>query len=313
MVNMYTLDLYDTISKNNTYVLSSDEIDKLNTLHKHMGVHNLPVKPTSIDNIGRRSKTDSVNNWKKREDFKVTVIAKKEGCESLLGELKKYLNKLTILNYDTQFILINDIMEQIHQFQLDIGDTDNDKSNAGLSQAIDLILHVACTNKYYSMLYANLYSHLVTVYSYFLNEKTTIYNKLLSSLDDIESVDPNEDYDKFCVVTKQNDERRAHMLFVINLFKNGNFTMDELRDLIKTVNNMISLQLMDSARVEYTNELTEIMNVFVSNMVPEMKKTDDWKFIQTHIIEYSKYKNKDYPGLSSRTIFKYMGMVDLFK
>lgn len=306
---MYTLDFYDTISKNNTYILSSTILDNINELHKHMGIHNLPVKSASTDNHNRRSKNDSTNNWKKKEEFKATVITKKEGCEGLLGELKKYLNKLTTVNYSTQIVLITEIVEKISQLH----ENDSNNSTTGFSQAVDLILHVASTNKYYSSLYANLYSHLVTVYSYFLNEKTMIYNKLVSSLDDIEIVDPNKDYDKYCIITKKNDERRAHMLFVINLFKNGNFTMDEMSFVVKTINDMISLQIKDSARIEYINELTEIMNVFVSNLVPEIKKTDDWKFIKNHIIEYSKYKNKDYPGLSNRTIFKYMDMVDLFK
>jgi len=71
-----------------------------------MGVHNIPPKTKPIDNPLRRQKQENMENWKKREEFKATVIAKKEGYENLLGELKKFLNKLTTANYDTQSIIL---------------------------------------------------------------------------------------------------------------------------------------------------------------------------------------------------------------
>jgi hypothetical protein len=277
-----------------------------------MGVHNLPVKSMQGDN--RRLKTDSANNWKKREEFKATIMVKKEGCETLIGELKKQLNKMTSTNYDTQLSVIMENMDLIFHFYDNEEEEDGeDKSTNGLIKAMDVILHVACNNKYHSSLYAKLYSHLETIYPYFLDENMKIYDKLLSSFDDIEIGDPNEDYDKFCSINKKNDCRRAHMVFVVNLFKNGTYTIDQLKVIINKVIDMISLQVNESSRADYINELTEIFNVLVSNMISEIKTNTELRFVHEKIIEYSKYKTKDYPGLSSRTIFKYMDMVDMFK
>jgi len=307
---MYTIETYTTISESSDYTLPQKYLDNVSILHKCLGVHNLPVKSMHVDN--RRLKNDSANNWKKKEDFKATVMVKKEGCETLIGELKKQLNKMTTANYDTQLGLILENMDLIRHFY--DGDEDGeDKSMDGLSQAMVVMLHVACNNKYHSGLYAKLFSHLSTIYPYFLDKKVDIYEKLLSSFDDIEIVDPNEDYDNFCIMNKKNDARRAHMLFVINLFKCEIFTIDQLTVTITKLIDMISQQVNDSNRAEYTNELTEIINVFVTNMISEIKTNNELRFVNEKIIEYSKYKTKDYPGLSSRTIFKYMDMVDMFK
>lgn len=306
---MYTLAFYETMCvQPRTYTLPQMNIDNINALHTHMGVHNLPVKAKPIDNPLRRQKQETMETWKKREEFKATVIAKKEGYENLLGELKKFLNKLTTSNYDTQVESVIETVKSIIAL-----DDDDDKIRMGLMQTAEVIMQVACSNKYYSAMYAKLYMRLVDIHEQFLEEKGRICDKFLNALQEIEIVDPNVDYDRFCIVNKKNDERRSMMLFIINLYKTGGCSFDELMSIIIKIDEMIHTHVSASSFIEYTNELTEIMNIFVTNMVIEIKTNKEWVFVKDRIVDYSKYKTKDYPGMSSRTIFKYMDMVDLFK
>jgi len=306
---MYTLAFYETMClQPSIYTLPQINLDNINALHQHMGVHNIPAKSKSVDNPLRRQKQENMENWKKREEFKATVIAKKEGYESLLGELKKFLNKLTTANYDTQ---VESVIETVKSI-IALGD-DDDKVNLALMQTTEIIMQVACSNKYYSGLYAKLFMRLVDIHAQFLEEKSRICDKFLTALHEIEIVDPNVDYDRFCAVNKKNDERRSMMLFIINLYKTGGCSIDVLSSVIIKIDEMIHTHVTASSFIEYTNELTEIMNIFVTNMVTEIKTNNEWVFIKDRIIDYSKYKTKDYPGMSSRTIFKYMDMVDLFK
>lgn len=306
---MYTLAFYETMClQPSIYTLPQINLDNINALHQHMGVHNIPAKSKSVDNPLRRQKQENMENWKKREEFKATVIAKKEGYESLLGELKKFLNKLTTANYDTQ---VESVIETVKSI-IALGD-DDDKVNLALMQTTEIIMQVACSNKYYSGLYAKLFMRLVDIHAQFLEEKSRICDKFLTALHEIEIVDPNVDYDRFCAVNKKNDERRSMMLFIINLYKTGGCSIDGLSSVIIKIDEMIHSHVTASSFIEYTNELTEIMNIFVTNMVTEIKTNNEWVFIKDRIIDYSKYKTKDYPGMSSRTIFKYMDMVDLFK
>jgi len=307
---MYTLAFYETMCvQPSTYTLPQLNLDNINALHLHMGVHNIPPKAKPVDNPLRRQKQENMENWKKREEFKATVIAKKEGYENLLGELKKFLNKLTTANYDTQAESVIETVKSI----IALGDDDADKIKLVLTQTAEVIMQVACSNKYYSALYAKLFMRLVDIHEQFLEEKSRICNKFLTALQEIEIVDPNVDYDRFCIVNKKNDERRSMMLFIINLYKTGGCSFDELMSIVIKIDEMIHMHVSASSFIEYTNELTEIMNIFVTNMVTEIKSNKEWVFVKNRIVDYSKYKTKDYPGMSSRTIFKYMDMVDLFK
>jgi len=306
---MYTLAFYETMCvQPSTYTLPQLNLDNINALHLHMGVHNIPAKPKPVDNPLRRQKQENMENWKKREEFKATVIAKKEGYENLLGELKKFLNKLTTANYDTQVESVIETVKSIIAL-----DDDDEKIQAALTQTTEVILQVACSNKYYSALYAKLYMRLVDIHEQFLEEKGRVCDKFLNALQEIEIVDPNVDYDRFCAVNKKNDERRAMMLYIINLYKTSGCSIVELSSVVIKIDEMIHNHVSESSFIEYTNELTEIMNIFVTNMVTEIKSNKEWVFVKDRIVDYSKYKTKDYPGMSSRTIFKYMDMVDLFK
>lgn len=306
---MYTLAFYEDMNlQSELFALPDVTMNDINVLHLHMGVQNLPVKNKTVDNPSKRNRPDSGELWKKKEEFTATVIIKKEGYESCIGDLKKYLNKLTSANYDAQ---IESIIETMNSVMLI--DADETKTQECMTRMIDVLVQVACNNKYYSMLYAQVYERLAGLYSHILDEKVRIYDNFLSSLQGIEVGDPNVDYDKFCEITKKNDERRALMLFIINLYKLGGYNMQQLSHIVTVIDEMIHSHIHDSKFIEYTNELTEVMNMFVTNMVTDIKDCNEWAFVKDRIMDYSKYKTKNYPGMSSRTIFKYMDMIDLFK
>lgn len=305
---MYTLSFYENMILQPTcFTLPSTILNNINALHAHMGVQHIPAKSKTTENSSRRHKQESNETWKKKEEFKATVMIKKEGYESYIGELKKLLNKLTTTNYDTQNRLIVETMNSIITM-----DVDESKTNEYILGMIDVLVQVACNNKYYSMLYAKLYEQTCRLHSPVLHDKLRVYDNFIKSLYNIEIGDAS-DYDKFCDINKKNDERRAFMLFIINVYKIGGYDMLQIKHIVNTLCDMIHSIIHDVIGVEHINELTEIMNVFVTNMVDEIKTQPEWSFVKDKIIEYSKYKTKDYPGMSSRTIFKYMDMVDLFK
>ena len=279
---MYTLAFYETMCvQPSTYTLPQLNLDNINALHLHMGVQNIPVKTKFVDNQSRRQKQETMGSWKKREEFKATVIVKKEGYENLLGELKKFLNKLTTTNYDTQ---VESIIETVKSI---IALDDNDeKIRAALTLTTEVILTVACSNKYYSALYAKLYMRLVDIHEQFLEEKSRVCDNFLSALQTIEIVDPNVYYDRFCAVNKKNDERRAMMLFIINLYKTGGCSITDLSSIVIKIDKMIHSHVTEVSYIEYTNELTEIMNIFVTNMVSEIKNNKEWGFVKDRIVDY---------------------------
>lgn len=318
---MYTLAFYETIATSlYSYELPTNIMNNICVLHAHLGVNTHHNKHKNTDTQTRRSKHESAELWKKKEIFKATVLVKKEGADVLFGDLKKYLNKMTTANYDVQknnaIETINSIIKLDEEEAEEDEDDDNSETktkNKYVSQIVDTLLHVACSNQYYSMLYAELYVSIMSLHEYFASTCTVIYDKLVSALDKIEFVDPNIDYNKYCIVNKQNDERRALMLFIVNSYKNSVFTIEQVSDIAVKIIKMIDDSACNTNDIEQINELTEIMNIFVTNMHAEIKNNDCLLFIKEKIDGYSKYKTKEYPGMSSRTIFKYMDMMDLLK
>ena len=76
---------------------------------------------------------------------------------------------------------------------------------------------------------------------------------------------------------------------------------------------MINDKKTDKMHSEIINELTEDVNVFVTNMVEGIKNDTDFTFILDNVRTYSTCNIKEYPGISSRVKFKYMDMLDLIK
>jgi hypothetical protein len=76
---------------------------------------------------------------------------------------------------------------------------------------------------------------------------------------------------------------------------------------------IIDAQMDDEKMSSITDEITANIFVLISSAMDNMMQLDVWANIYERIQAYSKYKHKDHPGLSSRTIFKYMDIVDLVK
>jgi len=76
---------------------------------------------------------------------------------------------------------------------------------------------------------------------------------------------------------------------------------------------MLNEQKNDKIYNEIINELTEDVNIFVTNMVEQIKTDNDFTFILDNIRTYSSCNIKEYLGISNRVKFKYMDMMDLFK
>lgn len=301
---LYSLDFFnEQLFKTTSYELPNGVISGIHDLHMFMGVTK-DFDQNTYKNI-RRNKNET-DNWKKKEIFKATTIVKKEGIDLLFGELKVNLNKITTINYNTQEEKIIELIDAIVAL-------DDNIDNDSIRQVTNNILNVSCNNKYHANLYSKLYIKLMNKYLYMCDAKDTLINKFLLEVHDIEIVDPNIDYDKFCEMTKKNEHRRTTMLFIIYLYKENVYELDKLSEIVNKMVNFIKINMDNMEYVDIINEISEIINVVALNMTSEIKNNNDLKFILNDITEFSKCKPKEHPGISSRTKFKYMDMLEEFK
>jgi len=88
---------------------------------------------------------------------------------------------------------------------------------------------------------------------------------------------------------------------------------NDLLRIINEIDQMINDKRDDKMHSEIINELSEDVNIFVTNMVERIKSDTDFTFILDNVRSFSTCNIKEYPGISSRVKFKYMDMLDLFK
>lgn len=294
---MYDIGVFKTVNPvDSSYKLPENIISNIDLLHKLLGVNNL------IDNAPRKHTRDNADNWKKREVFKATVVSKLEGISQIIGDIKKHMNKLTLKNYDDN---LNEIIE--------LTDTLLETDSECIHQIIDILVTVSCNNKYYSNLYAKIYMTMIDKHEFFTVGKTNIINDYLIELTNIYTVDSTVDYDKFCESNKINEKRRARLLFITHLYKEGGYETNDLLRIINGIDQMMNDKKTDKIHIELINELSEDVNVFVTNMVEQIKSDTEFTFILDNVRTYTTCNIAEYPGITSRVKFKYMDMLDLFK
>ena len=99
-----------------------------------------------------------------------------------------------------------------------------------------IIFTIASQNKFYSNLYAQLYSELKEKIQAIQDIFLKSYEEFIKTFEIIEYVEAEEDYDKFCLVNKDNDNRKAMSLFIVYL---TNYNMIENQSIVSLAKQLI--------------------------------------------------------------------------
>jgi hypothetical protein len=177
------------------------------------------------------------------------------------------------------------------------------------------IFNIASSNSFYSALYARLFKSLMNDFDIFKNIFEDNFKEFIHLFDSIEFVDPKKNYDKFCEYTKMNDKRRAMSLFVVNLMINQIISKDEIIEIIKQLQILITSYTRKPEKSNEVEELTENLFIVVTkskNYLDKDGTKDAWDSILKNIefITTLKPKMKDYPSITNKTIFKHMDIIE---
>ena len=206
-------------------------------------------------------------------------------------------------NYDTQ-------RDTILYFILEMN-TETIETEAELEKIALVIFDIASTNKFYSEMYARLYKELIQLYPVFQKVMDDFLQTYIQSLQEIHYADPNVNYDLFCVYTKQSDKRKATAQFLVHMLREKILSQEYIISLIDTLIEKVSENMEIEGRVNEVEEITELVNIFISQSKEVIIPNDTWLQCMVNIREFSKYKLKDKASLSSRILFKYIDLVTL--
>jgi hypothetical protein len=231
-----------------------------------------------------------------RSEFQATVLEKKTGIDADIDQIRSVLNKITDKNYIDMRNKITAFIDKI----VEEGATQEDMKKIGTT-----IFDIASTNIFYSKMYADLYSDLIDKYGDLMNDVfQSSFNSFLEMFEKIEYVESSVDYDKFCKINKENQKKRSLCSFFVNLMKNGMIGRERVVDLLKKLVGMVGVYVLEENRKNEVDELTENIAVLCF---------DGWKTetdVLDKITEFSKCTAKTHKSLSSKSIFKYMDILE---
>ena len=270
-----------------------------------------PMAPSSIHYKKRRGNKNMeiVNDedWESLRTFQTTVIEQKVGIDVQIDLIRSHLNKMSDKNYSELKSKIMDVIDALNETSVD---------NENISLVSTAIFDIASNNRFYSKLYADLYSDLVHKYEWYEYMKEvfdTRFHSFSEVFQKIEFVDPEKDYDLFCKINKENEKRKALSAFFVNLTLNGLITREDLLTVIgKMMEHVFAFIVLENKKNE-VDELTENIAILCSNKsILENKECKVNRMtIEEAIRMLANSKSKTYPSLSNKSIFKYMDMIEM--
>lgn len=300
MSTVYSIDYIKSVEQR--IDLSKYTIDIINSLSVTVGANTYSKTPVFVNSNKKKfEKKKESTGWDDIRSIKKTDFLVNKGVDKKIDELRGLLNKLTTNSYEKIKPKIIDIIEVIVSNE----ENEDDKYKIG-----NFIFDIASTNKFYSDLYAQLYSELISKYEVLKSILDDNINNYLVLFDNIESGDPKIDYDKFCKINIVNEKRKAMSLFITNLIKYDVVNSELIMNLIS------KLQLLMDTNIDYedkkstTEEIVENIYLLIINGIEFIKEDKD-DLILTFSEYLEQFNNKK--GISNKTKFKYMDIIDYIK
>ena len=269
--------------------------------------------PVSTDGLAFKKKRGNKSmeiindgDWETLRTFQATKIEQKVGLGAKLDVIRSYLNKMTDKNYADYR---NKIIETVDQIICDSCD------NEDLVRIATNLFEIASTNRFYSKIYADLYSDLIAKYEVMRGIFQESFTSFLETFKSIQYVESSVDYDKFCEINKINEKRKALSAFFVNLMINKIIEKEQIILLIKTLIQQVKSFVSAENKKHEVDEITE--NIFILYKKELFTESDfanhlvDDVSIPAFITKIANSKSKDYLSLTNKSIFKFMDMIEM--
>ena len=251
----------------------------------------------------RRNNKSMEEDWDAVKSFQTTKFEDKTGLDGDFDTIRAMINKMTDKNCVDIKSKIVEIIEK-----LVLENTDTDLSIIGAN-----IFEIASSNRYYSKIYAELYAELSSRFQFIKIKYQENFDNFSELFNNIEYVDSNVNYDKFCENNKKNEKRKSLASFYINLMNCGVISKSEIiiitRNLLAKIYEYLSL---DNKKNEI-EELTENLAILYNKSLYENEMYDliDGLTINGIIEKIANSKVKDYKSLTNKALFKFMDLIDM--
>jgi hypothetical protein len=164
-------------------------------------------------------------------------------------------------------------------------------------------------------MYADLYSELIAKFEIMSEVFYNSFDKFLETFESVEYVEPSVDYDKFCKINKDNEKRKALSAFFVNLMLNNIISYEKIVILINNLLTQINSYIRIPNKKNEVDELTENIAILYKNELFEKDNYDNYVVdgikIPDFIYKIANSSTKEYSSLSTKSIFKFMDMIEM--
>jgi len=264
-----------------------------------------PASSTSVNKKRKGNKGMEVvgeEDWSSIRSFQPTVIEQKVGVDAQFDKIRLVLNKISDANYVEQKNNICDIMDEL----IANGILEEDMTRVG-----NAIFVIASNNRFYSKLYADLYTDLINQYPIMLTIFENNFSSFITVFNTISYVDAEVNYDLFCKNNKDNEARKSLSMFFVNLMKNGIIAEDRIITITHNLMTQVMEFIVQDNKKNEVDELSEnIALLHNKKILGTSASTAANQYIVNNIDMLSKSKVKTYKSLSNKAIFKFMDIVE---
>ena len=242
--------------------------------------------------------------WEMMRSFKATKIETKTGIEKVVNDLRISLNKISTANYEKQrdaiMALVNGYFDNVEE-----------QTEANTRRISKAIFDIASTNKFYSEIYAKLYSELVNSHTIFAEMLEELIDGFIA-MDTIPVyIDPDTDYDGFCAYSKACDIRKSTSTFIVNCLKYELVQSSRVSDILFEFVNYVDNKRHNDGFAKCVEEVIENIYIIATLCKTELAKTAKWtENILPSIQRFVDDKNKGLPSMSNRAVFKLLDLLE---
>jgi len=251
----------------------------------------------------RYKNNDGVNDedWDNIRNFQATKIEQKVGIDSKIVIIRSLINKITDKTYDELLSKIMEVLDELIK---------EETSEEEMMKVGNSIFDIASNNRFYSKIYADLYSKLINNYDIIKIIFEKSFNTFLELFTNIEHVNPEEDYNKFIKINEDNEKRKSLSTFFVNLMLNGIISKEKIIELTCNLMSNVLILIHEQNKKNEVDEITEnILILYDKNIFDNISVGNELFY---DIIErLSLCKVKTFPSLSNKSIFKYMDMIEM--
>jgi hypothetical protein len=259
---------------------------------------------------GRRNKAIEIVNsedWDSIRSFQTTKMEEKIGLDLQIDLIRGLLNKMTDKNYFDNRNKICDIIDKLVQENI---------SSEDMTRLSSIIFELASNNRFYSKIYADLYSDLTTKYEIMktiFEGNLVLFTELFNK---IEYIDPKVDYDKFCEVNKTNEKRKSLATFYLNLMYNKIIPNTVIISITRNLLHQMYMFIQEEDKKNEVDELSETIGILYKKEIYQDEQGNDYTLIEGYTIpevieKIAKSKVKDYKSLTNKSLFKFMDLIDM--